>query len=424
MKRRDLDVSFDRSFPSTRQLGNACAVGILCVVASTNAAASAQVTEDLLAIGGVPVPGLVRLEATTGQILEVHRAVLPGGYLWHGLAFDGARFVAPVVRGGNHPSFTTRLNPSAGYQHHALLFSGQFWNMSYDVDPVTGLLWGVGQPSPTATGESELWQIDSVSGVATSHGPIHGATTFATGLAFDRAGTCYVTDAFGPRVMTLDLATRVAATIGDLGLGTGYFEDIKINAQDVLWGSFNSQDVSKRGIYKADLATLVPVRINSMASPYLGLAFARYPTPVTLCPGKVNSQGCVPTIEVAGYPSASGNLGFWIRARNVVNRKQGVLLMSVSGAASLPLGGGTLCISPPLYSPLPRHSGGNATGSDCSGTWEIDFLPEIRRREHHGVPPAFPAGQVIGFQWYGRDPALGQPNPISLSSAIEVTLMP
>lgn len=424
MNRQDMDTSCHLGFSIARRLTYVCAVGICCAVASTDTRASPQVTEELFALGTFPMPHLLRLDPTTGQVLEAHRAELPGGYLWHGLAFDGSQFLAPAIRGGNHPSYTTWLGPSSGRQGAPLLVSGQFDNMSYDFNPITGEVWGIGQQSLVGGGATVLCRIDQTTGAASVVGPILGATSFATGIAFDHTGRCLITDAFGPRVMTLDLATHVATVIGDLGLGSGYFDDITLSQQNELWGSFTSQDISARGIYRIDLSSLTHVRVNSVTSPHGGLAFARYPTPVTLCPGKVNSQGCVPTIEVAGYPSASGNLGFWIRARNVVNRKQGVLLMSVSGAASLPLGGGTLCISPPLYSPLPRHSGGNAIGSDCSGMWEIDLLPEIRRREHHGVPPAFPAGQVIGFQWYGRDPALGQPNPISLSSAIEVTLMP
>jgi len=90
----------------------------------------------------------------------------------------------------------------------------------------------------------------------------------------------------------------------------------------------------------------------------------------------------------------------------------------------MPFGGGTLCIAPPYYRTIPRTSGGNPGGPDCSGVWQLDLEQEIRRREAIGLPPLFTAGQVVSLQWVGRDPALGSPNPISLSGAIAVTLMP
>jgi hypothetical protein len=383
----------------------------------------AQVSEELYGIHGWPITGLVRIDRATGGVLEEHRVDAPGGNIYQSLAFDGSRFFASLI-GSPIASYTVLLNPSHGFHGAPTMVAGSFNNMSIAVDPTTGRIWGVGQDLVQPI--TQVWEFDPVTGAGTSHGLIGGATTFATGITFDQNGTCYVTDAIGPRVMTLDLNTRAATVIGNLQMGWGFFFDIAMSLQGEIWGAFqdSSSGGAVEGLYRFDLTSFTPTLVNPMIQAYSGLGFARYPTPISVCPGKPNSQGCVPRIEVEGYPSATGNLGFPVRAVDVINQKPGMLLISVSGSASTPFGGGTLCLASPFYTTLIRTSSGNPTGVDCSGVWQLDLEQEIRRREHLGLPPVFSPGQVVTMQWVGRDGALGLPNPISLSGALSVILKP
>jgi hypothetical protein len=161
-----------------------------------------------------------------------------------------------------------------------------------------------------------------------------------------------------------------------------------------------------------------------MPAIHQGLAFARVPSPVRLCAGKTNSAGCVPTIEMSGFPSASGVIGCTIRGRSALNHTLGILIFSVNGPSATPFAGGTLCLAAPYHRTIPRTSSGNLSGVDCSGIWELDFIEEIRRREALGLQPTLAPGQVVSMQWFGRDPGLGQPKPLSLSNAFAITLMP
>ncbi len=304
------------------------------------------------------------------------------------------------------------------------MVSADFANISIDIDPTTGRVWGVGQDWLQPI--TQVWEFDPLTGAATSRGLIGGVTSFATGIAFDQTGTCFITDALGPRVMTLDLNSRAATVIGNVHIGTGYFNDIAMSSIGEIWGAFNGAGPSTAltGLYHFDLTSFAPVFVKPMIGAYGGLSFARYPAPTALCPGKLNSQACIPSIEVEGFPSATGNQGFWVRATDVINQKPGMLLIGVNGSASTPFGGGTLCLAPPYYTTIVRSSSGNPTGADCSGIWQLDLEQEIRRREHLGWPPTFSPGQVVYLQWFGRDPALGPPNAISLSGALSVILMP
>jgi hypothetical protein len=383
----------------------------------------AQLSEELYGVHGWPVGGLVRLDRSTGAVLEEHRVYPLTGFIYHGLAFDGSRFLSPAMAGAL-ACYMIPVNPSKGFQGTPTNVVGHFYNMSMAQDPTTGRMWGVGQDLVQTT--TQLWEFDPVTSMSSSHGLLGGATTFATGITFDQSGTCYITDALGPRVMTLDLNTRIATVAGTLQIGVGSFYDIAMSLNGEIWGAFQGAGppAQPTGLYRFDTTSFTAVLVCPLIGAYSGLGFARYPSAVPICPGKVNSQGCVPQIEVEGFPSATGNLGFYVRATEVVNQEVGMLLIGVNGTASTPFGGGTLCIAPPYFTTLTRSSSGSSTGVDCSGIWQLDLEQEIRRREHLGLPPGFTAGQSVYLQWVGRDRALGLPNPVSISGATTVTLMP
>ena len=146
----------------------------------------------------------------------------------------------------------------------------------------------------------------------------------------------------------------------------------------------------------------------------LGLSTASY------CTGKVNSQGCTPTISWTGAPSASDPTPFVVRASDVLNGKNGILFYGLSGRAALPFGGGTLCVQPPLARTPAQTSGGNPPPDDCSGQFAFDFNALIQS----GQVPALGSGRVVNGQYWSRDPANADGTGISLADAVELTICP
>jgi hypothetical protein len=148
-------------------------------------------------------------------------------------------------------------------------------------------------------------------------------------------------------------------------------------------------------------------------------------TPSIYCVAKVNSLGCTPAIGWAGTSSATAVAGFTISAVNVINNKTGLMLYSVTGAASTPFQGGTLCISPPLKRGVPTSSGGNPPPNDCSGVYSLDMNAfAVGALGGNPLPNLTVPGTVVYCQWWGRDPGFPLPNNTTLSDGLEFTVGP
>lgn len=142
------------------------------------------------------------------------------------------------------------------------------------------------------------------------------------------------------------------------------------------------------------------------------------------CTAKANSLGCTPTISFTGSPSAAGSHAFSIRATNLRNGLPGLLLYSAAGRATLPFGGGTLCVSGPLHRSPSLSTGGNPPpAADCSGVLLMD-MNAFRAGQLGGNPRAFLSvpGVVVDAQYWARDPGFPAPNNVQLSNAIEFEL--
>ncbi len=140
----------------------------------------------------------------------------------------------------------------------------------------------------------------------------------------------------------------------------------------------------------------------------------------TYCVAKVNSLGCTPTISAVNHGSIYYTSNFVVSCANVRNNKPGLLLYGVNGAASSPFQGGTLCIATPLKRSTPVLSGGNPTGNDCSGVYQIDM-----NSFSHGalggtpLPALLVQGTLVNCQFWGRDPGFAAPNNTTLSNAMQ-----
>ncbi|HUR28127.1 MAG TPA: S8 family serine peptidase, partial [Planctomycetota bacterium] len=146
---------------------------------------------------------------------------------------------------------------------------------------------------------------------------------------------------------------------------------------------------------------------------------------VTYCTAKVNSLGCTPQIAGSGTPSASASSGFVVSASNVRNQRPGILLYGFAGRASLPFGGGTLCLSGALRRSSVVQSGGSPSGDDCSGALSLDMNAFARGAlggaPHHALSDP---GARVGCQWWSSDPVPALPNQPSLTDALEYSIAP
>jgi choice-of-anchor B domain-containing protein len=137
----------------------------------------------------------------------------------------------------------------------------------------------------------------------------------------------------------------------------------------------------------------------------------------TYCTGKINSQGCTPSLTLEGGASLSAPAPFTITATNVINQKSGLLFYGFA-SASLPFHGGTMCVQAPITRTQVQNSAGNPPPDDCSGGFVYDFNDRIQS----GIDPALTAGTTVFAQFWYRDPVA--PFADGLTNATEFTIDP
>jgi hypothetical protein len=142
------------------------------------------------------------------------------------------------------------------------------------------------------------------------------------------------------------------------------------------------------------------------------------------CTAKVNSLGCVPSIDADGDTGTSSGLPFTVFCRDVRNAKSGLLFYSVTGVASTPFQGGTLCVSAPVRRTPGTNSGGTPPpAADCSGVLSIDMNAFAHGALGGSPLPALSMpGTVVDCQFWSRDP--GASFNTSLSDALEYVVDP
>ena len=122
--------------------------------------------------------------------------------------------------------------------------------------------------------------------------------------------------------------------------------------------------------------------------------------PNLYCVGKTNSEGCVPFADFAGYASATDGDPFTLTGNDVLNNKPGLFFYGLSGSASIPFFGGTLCMFPPLRRTPVQLSGGGAPPNDCSGTYSYAMNARIQS----GADTGLVIGATVNGQFWMRDP--------------------
>jgi hypothetical protein len=137
----------------------------------------------------------------------------------------------------------------------------------------------------------------------------------------------------------------------------------------------------------------------------------------TYCVAKPNSLGCLPSIGWSGAPSLAGPADFHVTASSELSGKVGLAFFG-NAAASLPFGGGTLCVHPPLVRTPSQISSGPISPSDCSGSY--DFHLQAAWLLAHG----WGAGATLHAQYWARDPSHPDGSTISLSDALVFEVLP
>lgn len=140
--------------------------------------------------------------------------------------------------------------------------------------------------------------------------------------------------------------------------------------------------------------------------------------PVTsTCTAKPNSLGCTPIVGASGLPSAAGFDAFHVTAVGVRSHEIGLLLVSGS-PASLPFGGGTLCVAPPALRTGIQVAMGTPGVVDCSGTYTSHVTQAWLAA--YGFAP----GTSLWAQWFSRDQGFAAPADVGLSDALAFVVCP
>jgi len=244
-----------------------------------------------------------------------------------------------------------------------------------------------------------------------------------SGLASDASGGAYVS----------------GVTLGSLGGQTAGDYDSWLAHYD---GAGNRSWITQFGTDRADWANAPAqdgfggIYIGGSTSGSLGGALqgwsdawlARYEmqcAQTIFCTAKLNSLGCMPSIDSDGAPSATAGTGFTITASNVINDKPGVLLYTDAGRASTAFQGGWLCLDTPIKRSVTIHSGGTSPPEDCSGVYSID-MNAFAAGALGGAPASYlrVPGTTVYVQFWGRDNGFPAPDNSTLSNALSFSICP
>jgi len=120
--------------------------------------------------------------------------------------------------------------------------------------------------------------------------------------------------------------------------------------------------------------------------------------PTIYCTAKVNSLGCTPQVATQGVPSLSIADSFYVTASQVLNNKSGILFWGTA-SNSAPFKGGTMCVQTPVKRTPIQSSNGNASGTDCSGTYSFHFS------HAYMASKGLNAGTSVYAEYWSRDVA-------------------
>ena len=152
-------------------------------------------------------------------------------------------------------------------------------------------------------------------------------------------------------------------------------------------------------------------------------AFEARPVAVAFCTPGTTTNGCVPSINSSGTPSASAVSGFTITVNTVEGQKQGLIFYGIDNAGFEPIPWGPstsyACVKPATQRMVRQNSGG--TLNACKRMLSIDW--NAYRAAHPAALGApFAGGDYVWAQAWFRDPP--SPKHAVLSGALCFRLAP
>jgi len=136
-------------------------------------------------------------------------------------------------------------------------------------------------------------------------------------------------------------------------------------------------------------------------------------TPSPYCTGKTSSQGCAPTVDWGGSPTADGPDDFLVLTRNAAPAKPGLFFWGQNGPVAAPFLGGTLCVLPPLVRTPVQLSSGPAP---CAAGYAHHF--DQATMASAGLAP----GAQVHGQFWMRDPAHPDGTGVVLTDGLAFTI--
>lgn len=227
-------------------------------------------------------------------------------------------------------------------------------------------------------------------------------------------------DSWASNLAPGDTNSRIDIFVRDRVAGTT--ERINVNSSGGEGvGRMRSWSISDDGsvaAFQADgeVANLAPGDTNAAPD-----VFARDRNATTLpvtvyCTAKVNSAGCVPAIGASGAPSLTGFDAFFVTATGVRGDRRGLFFWSAQ-SASVPFGGGYLCVLQPIARTPSQNSAPELSGP-CSGSYSFHFARDYM------LAFALSAGVTLHGQYWSLDPTAAAPQNIGLTNALTFTPTP
>ncbi|HTF89054.1 MAG TPA: FG-GAP repeat protein [Planctomycetota bacterium] len=168
------------------------------------------------------------------------------------------------------------------------------------------------------------------------------------------------------------------------------------------------RDLSGDGIPELLMAQTGP------ATTSLVLPFVSHYQGIPGCVPKVNSKGCIAWLDASGFSSLSMGDDLRLSTYGLIHASVGLFLFSQQ-SATLPFGGGTLCVGGAIRRSAQFNAGGT---TDCAGAFALDIPKSTLAQLGGGV------GSVLYVQAWYRDSGFAPPNNIGLSTGLAFTLFP